>query len=429
MARRAIEINPRLADAYINLAGIASARYRYLDALAWLDALLAFAPMYGRALAARALTLKELDRLDEAMNAAKCALAAAPDGAEAHNAEAQIFQAMGQFEPALRAYDRAVALPGPAQQDAMSNRASLFTEFGKLAEARAAFEAAAKAFPHSAAVLFSQTDLKRIEPGDPLLVEMEAMIARDGLSVADRTTLNFGLGKAYLDLGNSPRAFRHYDGGNRLKRATLTYDADQTDRWMKQIAEVFSRDLLEAKAGLGAHSTSPVFVVGMPRSGTTLIEQILATHPMVHGAGELGRLQSLGDELGFPESFRTLTAEKLRAAGEAYLATIAPLAGGRPHVVDKMPSNFALLGMLRLILPQAHIIHCRRDPVDTCLSCYTKLFAGPQAFSYNQTELGRFYRAYRGLMAHWRALLPASHFLEVDYEPWSRTSRARSGGY
>ena len=285
---------------------------------------------------------------------------------------------MGRFEPALRSYDRAITLPGPAQQDAVSNRAALFMEFGKAAEARAAFAAAAKIFPHSASVLFSQADLKRIEPGDPLLAEMGALIARDGLSVADRTTLHFGLGKAYLDLGDLARAFRHYDEGNRLKRATFAYDPDETDRWMKQIADVFSRDLLAAKAGLGTRSRRPILVVGMPRSGTTLTEQILASHPMAQGAGELRRLQSLGDELGFPESFRTMPAQVLKATGEAYLATIAPLAAGRPHVVDKMPANFALLGMIRLILPDARIIHCRRDPVDTCLSAFPVPFAPRQ---------------------------------------------------
>ena len=118
----------------------------------------------------------------------------------------------------------------------------------------------------------------------------------------------------------------------------------------------------------------------------------------------------------FPRELSYLPAQRLKATGEAYLATIAPLAAGRPHVVDKMPANFALLGMIRLILPDARIIHCRRNPVDTCLSCYTKLFAAQQAFSYNQTELGRFHRAYQGLMAHWRAVLPAPYFLEVDYE-------------
>ena len=185
---------------------------------------------------------------------------------------------------------------------------------------------------------------------------------------------------------------------------------------MAEIAEIFSSDLLNAKAGMGARSDMPIFIVGMPRSGTTLAEQILASHPMAHGAGELRKMQSLGDEVGFPPGVLALPAQRLKAMGEAYLAYVRPMAGGRPRVVDKMPANFALLGLIRLILPDARIIHCRRDPVDTCLSCYTKLFAGQQAFAYDQTELGRFHRGYQGLMAHWQALLPSSHFLEVDYE-------------
>jgi Sulfotransferase family len=279
-----------------------------------------------------------------------------------------------------------------------------------------ALEEAARAFPHAPGILFSQTDLKRFEPGDPLIAQMQALLQREGLSVADRTTLHFGLGKAYLDLGDSAEAFRHYNEGNRLKRATFAYDADENDRWMAEIARVFSPALMTAKADMGARSGMPIFVVGMPRSGTTLVEQILASHAMVHGAGELRKLQALGDYADFPAGFRALPPDRLKAMGEAYLAYVAPMAAGRRHVVDKMPANFALAGMIRLILPDARIIHCRRDPVDTCLSCYTKLFAGQQDFAYNLTELGRFHRAYQGLVAHWREILPASHFLEVDYE-------------
>jgi hypothetical protein len=183
-------------------------------------------------------------------------------------------------------------------------------------------------------------------------------------------------------------AFRHYDEGNRLKRSTFGYDADGNERWMASIAEVFSSALLTAKADMGARSDLPVFVVGMPRSGTTLVEQILASHPMVHAAGELERLQTLVERIEtFPASIPNLTHVELRAMGEAYLAFVEPMAGGRRHVVDKMPSNFLYLGMIRLALPDGRIIYCRRHPVDTCLSCYTKLFAGEQAFSYDQTEL------------------------------------------
>ena len=162
----------------------------------------------------------------------------------------QVFQAMGKFEPALAAYDRAAALPGPAQMDAIANRGVLFMEFGRKAEALKALEEAAKAFPNSPGILFGQTDLKRFEPGDPLIGRMQALLAREGISLADRATLHFGLGKAFLDIGDSAEAFRHYDEGNRLKRSTFAYDADANERWMAGIAEVFSPALLEAKAGL-----------------------------------------------------------------------------------------------------------------------------------------------------------------------------------
>ncbi|HZZ60958.1 MAG TPA: sulfotransferase [Roseiarcus sp.] len=413
MAGRAIELNPRLADAYVNLAGVETARHRHAGALQALDALLALAPTHARALAARALALKDLDRLDEAFDAAKRAAFAAPESPEPHNALGQVFQAMGEFEPALEAYDRAAALPGPAQMDAIANRGSLFMEVGRKAEAAKAMEEAARAFPNSPGILFGQTELKRFKPGDPLIGKMQALIAREGISLSDRATLHFGLGKVFLDIGDSKQAFRHYDEGNRLKRSTYAYDPDANERWMASVAQVFSPELL-SKADAGARSDLPIFVVGMPRSGTTLVEQILGSHPLVHPAGELKRLQTLLD--GFPQSATSLSAAEFEAMGGAYLAFVKPMAAGRRHVVDKMPSNFLYAGFIRLILPDARVIHCRRDPVDTCLSCYTKLFAGDQPFAYDQTELGRFHRAYQALMEHWRATLPASHFLEVDYE-------------
>ena len=417
MARRAIELSPRLADAYVNLAAVQTARHDHADALQVLNALLAFAPSQGRALAAKALALKELDRLDEALDAAKRAALVAPESPEPHNALGQVYQAKGQYGPALAAYERAAILPGPAQMDAIANIGGLHMEFGQKAKAMEAMEEAARAFPDAPGILFGQTDLKRFSAGDPLIGRMQALIAREGLSLSDRATLHFGLGKAFLDIGDSEQAFRHYDEGNRLKRQTFAYDADANEHWMARIADAFSPALLRDKADIGARSPLPVFVVGMPRSGTTLIEQILASHPAVHGGGELRTLHALRESIeGFPSSVSGLSAAQLRALGEAYLVRVSSMAAGCRHVVDKMPSNFLLCGLIRLVLPDARIIHSRRDPMDTCLSCYTKLFSGEQAFTYDQTELGGFYRSYQGVMAHWRGTLPASHFLEVDYE-------------
>jgi tetratricopeptide (TPR) repeat protein len=415
MGRKALELNPRLADAYLNLAGVANARHRHSEALGWLDALLAFAPAHAGGHSERARTLKALGRLDEAMDAAERAVLMAPGSAETHNALGQVFQAKGEFQPALDSYDRAVALPGSGRSEAISNRGLILAEFGRADEARAALAGAAAMFPHSAFILFNLAELTTMAPGDPLIGRMEAALAEEGRSALDRTMLHFGLGKALLDT-DPAEAFRHYDEGNRLRRASFAYDPDTTDHWMAEIARVFSPDLLKARADRGARSDRPVLVVGMPRSGTTLVEQILASHPDVVGAGERITLQALASAAGFPDTFPTLADERLGAIGEAYLATLTRIAQGRKHVVDKMPANFALAGMIRLILPDARIIHCRRDPADICFSCYIKLFSEPQAFAYSQTELGRFYRASERLAAHWRAGLPASHFLEIDYE-------------
>jgi len=417
-ARRAIEISPQFTDAYINLAGVETARQRYGDALRWLNALLSFAPMHAGGLAAQALTLKQLDQLDAALNAAQMAVAAAPDNPEAHNALGQVLQAHGRLEPALAAFDRASILPGTVRETSLLNRAMLLTEFGRTEAARAAFDEVTAAFPDSVQGWAGQIDLRRIVPDDPALARLQAALGQsDARSRADQTTLHFALGKAFMDLGDSPRAFEHFNAGNRLKRDTFAYDPGATSAWCAAIARTFTRDLMAAKFGQGDPSDLPVFVLGMPRSGTTLIEQILASHPAVHGAGELRQVQALVDELGaFPDSVRGLTAQQLARLGGAYVARVRPLAAGRRHVVDKMPSNFFYAGLIRLILPRARIIHCRRDPVDTCLSCYTKLFGGEQAFSYDMAELGRFHRDYQALMAHWRQVLPASHFLEVDYE-------------
>jgi len=417
-AKRAIELNPRLADAYINLAGVETARQRFYEALRWLDALLMFSPRHSTALAARALALKKLDRLEEALDAANNALAAGPDNAEAQNAQGLVLQAMGKFDAAIAAYDRAASLPGTVAEQALINRAILFMEKGDSKAAEAAFNSAVQKFPNSASAWFNRADLKKFAPGDVEIAAMQALLAKgDEISKGDTMLLQFALGKAFLDTGDSDRAFAHLNAGSRMKRAQISYDSASTSQWMRAIAAVFSADFLARHAGEGAASSMPVFVLGMPRSGTTLVEQILASHPAIYGAGELSFMQNIVNELGnFPASAASLGPASLQTFGEKYLAQIAKLGGGCARVVDKMPINFAYAGLIRLLLPGAKIIHSRRDPVDTCLSCYSKLFTAEQSFSYDLAELGQFHLDYQQLTAHWRNVLPAENFLEVDYE-------------
>jgi tetratricopeptide (TPR) repeat protein len=416
-ARRAIEINPQLPDAYLNLAGIEITRLRPAQALHWLNALAAFAPLHPGALCARARTLQQLDRLDEALEAARRAVSLAPNSAESHHVLGQVCQALGLADEALAEFEKAIVLPGVAAEEAMLGRAAVFMEAGRREEAQAAFERTLQAFPESVKALFGRVELKRYQASDPDIPRLETYLERRSAQpLTDRITAHFALGKAYLDAGDAERAFAHLGAGNRLKRATFQYDAAATRAWMERIAETFSRSRFECLEGGGDPSSKPIFVIGMPRSGTTLVEQILASHPLVHGAGELPALRWVVESAGaYPDAFALLDPERLAALGRQYLERIAPL-GTRPRLVDKMPANFLYAGLIHLMLPNARIIHCRRAPADTCLSCYTKLFAAEQLFAYDLAELGQFHRAYEELTTHWRSILPENRFLDIHYE-------------
>jgi hypothetical protein len=262
------------------------------------------------------------------------------------------------------------------------------------------------------------SDLKRFKAGDTDLEKMEGLLASGGVEGrADRMALHFALGKAWMDAGDGQKAFAHLNLGNRMHRDTFAYDSDATVAWLKGLGDAYDKKLYARLAGAGAASEAPVFVIGMPRSGTTLVEQILASHPKVFGAGELSILTQLVDPYGGVDRLAAaLTPELAEGLGQAYLDQIAALGGDKVRVVDKMPANFLMRGLIPLILPGARIIHVRRNAADTCLSCYSKHFASEQMFSYDQAELGQFYQAYAALMERWRKTLPQDRYIEVVYE-------------
>ncbi|MBP2301870.1 tetratricopeptide repeat-containing sulfotransferase family protein [Azospirillum picis] len=417
-ARLAIDLNPRLGDAYLNLAQAESARNRLGEALRWVSSLLGIAPAHSGALGAKANILKQLDRLEEALDAATAAVAAAPQDAGVHNVLGEVQQALGRTDEALASFEQAARLPGTVAEAAGVNGAVLLMEAGRPEEALARFDAVLAANPRNVSAWSNRADLKSFSAGDPDIARMEALLGPQGVAgFLDRMRLHFALGKAYLDGGDSDRAFLHLGEGNRMKRSVVSFDAGATAAWMASIADAFPPALFDRLAGAGAPSDRPIFVLGMPRSGTTLVEQILASHPAVVGAGELGVLQNLIAETGaYPGFVGALDEAGLAGLGDRYLAVVARRVGVGTHIVDKMPANFLYAGLIHLMLPNARIVHCRRDPVDTCLSCYTKLFAAEQQFAYDLSELGRFHRAYQELTAHWRRVLPADRFIEIEYE-------------
>jgi tetratricopeptide (TPR) repeat protein len=292
-------------------------------------------------------------------------------------------------------------------------------ERGHKKQAEEAFDFALATYPSSASAWFNRSDLVKFTVDDPSVARMENELgALKGRESINHMLLHFALGKAYLDIGDGEKAFGHLNAANRFKRSTLKYDADATNRWMGRIAEVFSEEKISALAVAGAASHRPVFIVGLPRSGTTLLEQILSSHRDVQAAGELRFVQQIVDQLGgrYPDNISGLVPANVLAAGNEYLRRIELLAAGKSHVTDKMPGNFLFVGLIRMILPEARIIHARREPADTLLSCYSRLFASDQPFAYDQTELGKFYRGYASLMEHWKKIIPEANFIEVQYE-------------
>jgi hypothetical protein len=283
------------------------------------------------------------------------------------------------------------------------------------------------------------SEVKRFTAGDPMLAALERMVSDPGLSPENRMFVHFALGSANADLGRHDDAFRAYAAGNTLKRAQVTYDEQAVLGMLTRIAQVFTAPLLRARAGEGDPSSLPVFVVGMPRSGSTLIEQILASHPSVFGAGESTVFNDavravLPRGARFPEGAASLTGEQLRLMGGRHAAAMSAIAPRAARVVDKTLGNFAYAGMIHLALPNARIVHVHRDPLDTCVSCFTKLFASEFRYSYDLGELGRYYRAYAALMDHWRRVLPEGVMLDVRYEDvvadlegWARRIVAHCG--
>ncbi len=456
---RARRLKPDYVEAWFNLGNVLKAIGRNIEAVEAYDRALALRPTYAAAHNNRGVALKQMGRHEAAIEAFRQSMALDPKDvlavnnlgvalealsrhaeaaetyrqaivldpsrAEAHNNLGVALKNLGHFDEAEAAYARALVLR-PDYAEALVNVAVNLEEAGRPAEARVSVDRALAIDPSLAHAWSVRASLKTFTAGDPDIAAMQslldpAQLVRPGAE--DVARLEFALGKAWMDIGQAEPAFVHLGRGAAVKRATLAYDGPAACGWMRRLAETYDAEMLARLGGGGDPSDLPVFVVGMPRSGTSLVEQILASHPQVVGAGELGLLEDIargappqGLDLSEAELARELTPKQLAWAGGEYVRRLAEVAGDARRVVDKMPGNFHFAGLAALILPRARIIHCRRDPADTCLSCYSKLFTDGQAFSYDLTELGRYYRSYERLMAHWRAVLPAEQFTEVVYE-------------
>ena len=400
-AERAIALQPDTLDHHLRAAEIELLLGRHRTALDRLTIVEDAWPREIRLLTLKAHLLRSIDRCDEAVALCRDALREGLESADLLRAYGLALHLTGEDAEALAVFDRAAAI-NPAV--ALSDKGVLLSHLGRLADACGAFDAALTHEPALVDAWYNRTNLKSYSRADPDIGSMEQLLGR--CCYQERLLLHFALGKAHMDTGAMDQAFAHWHEGNRMKRAVIDYDSDASARQIAMCAAGLPNADIRETSVEAQFSEVPVFIVGMPRCGSSLIEQILASHPEIHGAGELVQLRALL-EAAEPGT---------RPIAEVALERLRRFSPQAARIIDKDLRNFLYLGAIHRIFPHARIVHCRRDPLDTCFSAYTKLFAGDLGFTYEQRELGAYYRGYHALMSHWRSLLPGQVFMEIDYE-------------
>jgi tetratricopeptide (TPR) repeat protein len=308
---------------------------------------------------------------------------------------------------------------------AHQNLGALLKSLGDMDAARSAYLRAVDIEPDMTGAWRALAEMRKYASADDAdIAYMTQVHQRQDLDRSQQANICFALGKAYDDLEDYDTAFAYYAEGNAAQRQQVKPNMDRQVGELRRFRRSIDASVIARWRGAGDPDPTPIFILGMPRSGTTLTEQILASHPKVEGGGELYDLartfsgvgKIAGLEGAFPDWLAEIDETGLKRLGRAYVDAIREGRENATFITDKMPANFRFVGLIRMILPNAKIIHTRRHPGDTCLSCYTKLFTEGQEFTYNLSDLGRYYRAYDELMAHWRAVLPPGDILEVGYE-------------
>ena len=408
---RAVALQPgdavtryNLAVVWRQLGAVAAAR----DAFA---AAVRLRPDFAAALAGLGGALLALGQSAAAIEALARAVALAPDCAAFHNDLGNALREAGRVEAAIDCHTRAVALQ-PDFAVAHENLGNELQELGRFDAARTAYARAVLAAPRCASHYLALANAGGLTVDAPEFAGLQALAGEiENLAPGARAEVHFALATVLDAAGTCDAAFSHWVDGNRAQRGLIAYDEDAALARLTRIARAYHAGVFAGRGDVAADG--PVFVVGMPRSGTTLVEQILASHPAVFGAGELASLPRLVDRLGLGDGVPAAAA--LAALGSDYTAAVHRRAPEAARIVDKLPDNALRAGLIHLAMPGARIIHVRRDGFETCMSCFTKLFRGDVPYAYDLAELGRYYRAHAGLMAHWQRVLPDGVWLEVAY--------------
>lgn len=361
-------------------------------------------------------------RPNEAIKLWKQALVIDPEYVEARMNLADFYQRSGELDRSITMYRRIIA-DNRQMFIAKYLLANVLKSIGDFDEARALYQDVISQQPDYTQAHFSYSGIHTYtEPDDPHLEVMLKLYQGKQLSDESRIHLSFALAKAYENIGDFANAFHHLEAGNELRKREFNYDIESDRALIGSIIRGFSRDAIAGVPVKPDLSKRPIFILGMPRSGTSLVEKILASHSEVHAGGELDYIFSLGSSLFLSQSnfqFAPLTSYPARSFelfASHYLEQLALLDSHSPRVTDKMPFNFMMIGLIRLMLPNAKIIHCARDARDTCLSIYKQNFTtGNYRFAYDLTAIGQFYREYQALMSHWHEMFPGAIY-DLNYE-------------
>jgi tetratricopeptide (TPR) repeat protein len=394
------------------------------DAEFLLESVLEFSPNYHLARYDYVRVLLQRHRNALALAESKILLRADPQNRDFRAAYASACVGLAEYEEAIRIY-RDLLREAPHAADIHLSVGHALKTLGRQPEAIGAYQAAYQANPSFGDAYWSLANLKTYRFSDAEIAQMRTHEEGEGTTLFDRYHLCFALGKAFEDRKQYALSFAYYERGNALKKDELKYRPETTERNARLQMQVFTPAFVQSRQGAGCPRPDPIFIVGLPRAGSTLLEQILASHSQVEGTMELADITRLVVRLqgrtydeaapAYPGILRDIPAEKLLEFGEKYLADTQVYRTGKAFFIDKNPNNFRHLGLIHLILPNAKIIDARREPMACCFSNFKQLFASGQEFTYGLEDIARYYRSYVELMAHWDTVLPGK-ILRVQHE-------------
>ncbi len=421
LAREVLREDPESIDAPRMLAKLALQANLNQEAEKVLKEIIEKAPGLHEAYLELTKALREQDKFDEAVEYAKQAIRLRPDHFQSYMVLASLLAAGARTIEAIDAYRACLELR-KNNPNVYLGYGHVLKTAGKVDEGIQAYRDAIRVKQDNGEAYWSLANLKTYRFSEEERHTMEALLENKELEEENRVHILFSLAKYHEDNGNYENAFSCYDQANQIQRMRISYDPVETEVLHEQIKATFTKSFLEEKQDVGNPDPAPIFIVGLPRSGSTLIEQILSSHSQVDGTSELPDLSKVvmtlnrgRDAKGYPAGVVELSDQEFYDLGAQYIESTQRVRRGAAFFTDKMPNNFPTIGLLSLILPNAKIINARRDPVDSCLGCYKQHFARGQTFTYDLVELGEFYLEYHALMEYWHSVLPG-RILDVQYE-------------